>query len=125
MMRELVMTEDAPASTSPVALGTRGGGIVFVSGQMPRHQGTGLIPADADTQARLSMQHCLAILKAAGSGPDKVMMAWVYVTDLSVKPAVNAVFRDTFGDRPVARNLVAVSDIGDAALVEISLIALA
>lgn len=125
MMREAVTTPDAPASTSPVALGTRGGGMVFVSGQMPRDPASGLIPPDGAEQARLSMQHCLAILKAAGSGPDKVMMAWVYVTDLAVKPAVNAVFYDTFGDRPVARNMVAVSDIGDAALVEISLIAIA
>lgn len=124
-MRELVTTADAPASTSPVALGTRGGGMVFVSGQMPRDPATGLIPPDGAEQARLSMQHCLAILKAGGSGPEKVMMAWVYVTDLAIKPAVNAVFRDTFGDRPVARNMVAASDIGDAALVEISLIALA
>lgn len=98
--------------------------MVFVSGQMPRDPVTGLIPPDGAAQARLSMQHCLAVLAAAGSGPDKVMMAWVYVTDLGVKPAVNTVFRETFGDRPVARNLVAVSDIGDAAVVEISLIAL-
>jgi len=125
MMREVVTTPEAPASTSPVALGTCGGGMVFVSGQMPRDPATGLIPPDGAEQARLSMRHCLAILKAAGSGPDKVMMAWVYVTDLAVKPAVNTVFRDTFGNRPVARNMVAVSDIGDAALVEISLIALA
>lgn len=124
-MREAVTTPDAPASTSPVALGTKGGGLVFVSGQMPRDPATGLIPPDGAAQARLSMQHCLSVLAAAGSGPDKVMMAWVYVTDLAVKPAVNAVFRDTFGDRPVARNMVAVRDIGDAALVEISLIALA
>ncbi|MCA3448100.1 MAG: RidA family protein [Rhodobacter sp.] len=124
-MRETVTTPDAPASTSPVALGTKGGRLVFVSGQMPRDPATGLIPPDGAAQARLSMQHCLAVLAAAGSGPDKVMMAWVYVTDLAVKSAVNAVFRETFGDTPVARNLVAVSDIGDAALVEISLIALA
>lgn len=124
-MRKAVTTDDVPASTSPVALGTTGGGMVFVSGQMPRDPASGLIQPDAGEQARLSMQHCLAVLAAAGSGPDKVMMAWVYVTDLAVKPQVNAVFRDTFGDRPVARNLVAVSDIGDAALVEISLIALA
>jgi 2-iminobutanoate/2-iminopropanoate deaminase len=99
--------------------------MVFVSGQMPRDPLTGLIPPDEAAQARLSMQHCLTILKAAGSGPEKVMMAWVYVTDMTVKPAVNAVFRETFGDTPVARNMVAVSDIGDAAVVEISLIALA
>lgn len=124
-MRNAITTDRVPASTSPVALGTTGGGMVFVSGQMPRDPATGLIPPDPGEQARLSMQHCLAILAAAGSGQDKVMMAWVYVTDLSVKPQVNAVFRDTFGDRPIARNLVAISDIGDAAMVEISLIALA
>ena len=124
-MRKVVSTPGVPASTSPVALGTKGGGMVFVSGQMPRDALTGLMPQDGAAQARLSMQHCLAVLAAAGSGPEKVMMAWVYVTDLAVKPAVNAVFLETFGDTPVARNLVAVSDIGDAALVEISLIALA
>jgi enamine deaminase RidA (YjgF/YER057c/UK114 family) len=53
------------------------------------------------------------------------MMAWIYVTDLSVKPAINTVFRETFGDQPPARNLVEVRDIGEGALVEISLIALA
>jgi len=53
------------------------------------------------------------------------MIIWVYVTDLSVKAAVNAVFRDVFGDSPPARNLVAVKDIGDDALVEMSLIAMA
>jgi enamine deaminase RidA (YjgF/YER057c/UK114 family) len=99
--------------------------MVFVSGQMPRDPVTSLIPVGGGEQAQLSMQHCLAILKAAGSGPEKVMMAWVYVTDLAIKPDVNKVFVDTFGDRPVARNMVAVSDIGDGALVEISLIALA
>jgi enamine deaminase RidA (YjgF/YER057c/UK114 family) len=47
------------------------------------------------------------------------------VTDLQVKPAVNTVFRDVFGATPPARNLVAVKDIGDDAVVEMSLIAIA
>lgn len=124
-MRELIVTTNAPASTSPVSVATRGNGMVFVSGQMPRDMASGRIVEGGEAQARLSMQHCLEILKAAGSGPSKVMMAWVYVTDLSVKPAVNAVFREIFGDQPPARNLVEVRDIGEGALVEISLIALA
>ncbi len=124
-MRELVKTDAVPASTSPVSLATKGGGMVWVSGQMPRDPATGLIPPNAKRQAELSLGHCLKILEAAGSGPEKVMIAWVYVTDLSVKPAVNEVFRAVFGDAPPARNLVAVKDIGDDALVEMSLIALA
>ena len=124
-MRELVVDPDSPASTSPVSQGTTGGGMVYVSGQMPRDPATGLIPADARRQAELSMRHCLSILAAAGSGPEKVMIVWVYVTDLAVKPAVNAVFAATFGNAPPARNMVAVRDIGDRAIVEMSLIALA
>lgn len=124
-MRELITTDAVPASTSPVSLATRGGGMVWVSGQMPRDPATGLIPADARRQAELSLYHCLKILEAAGSGQDKVMIIWVYVTDLSVKAVVNAVFFDVFGDSPPARNLVAVKDIGDDALVEMSLIAMA
>lgn len=124
-MRHLIADPDSPASTSPVSQGTKGGGFVFVSGQMPRDMKTGKIVEGGEAQARLSMQHCLSILKAAGSGPEKVMIAWIYVTDLSVKPAVNKVFAETFGDGPPARNLVAVKDIGEDALVEISLIALA
>lgn len=124
-MRELIVDPHSPASTSPVSQGTKGGGFVFVSGQMPRDMATGKIVEGGEAQARMSMQHCLSILKAAGSGPDKVMIAWIYVTDLSVKPAVNKVFAETFGDRPPARNLVAVKDIGEDALVEIALIALA
>ena len=123
-MRELIATGNAPASTSPVSVATCGNGLVFVSGQMPRDLSTGQIVEGGEAQARLSMRHCLEILKAAGSGPSKVMMTWVYVSDLSVKPAVNTVFRETFGDQPPARNLVEVSDIGEGALVEISLIAL-
>jgi len=124
-MRELVTTDAVPASTPPVSLATKGGGMIWVSGQMPRDPATGLIPANARRQAELSLGHCLTILEAAGSGPDKVMIAWVYVTDLAVKPAVNEVFRAVFGDAPPARNLVAVKDIGDDALVEMSLVALA
>ncbi len=124
-MRELIADPHAPASTSPVSQATRGGGLVFVSGQMPRDLATGRIVEGGEAQVRACMQHCLSILRAAGSGPEKVMIAWIYVSDLAIKPAVNEVFAETFGSAPPARNLVAVKDIGEGALVEISLIALA
>jgi len=124
-MRQIVRTDAAPASTSPVAQATRGGGLVFVGGQMPRDMATGRIVEGAAAQARLSLAHCLAILEAAGSGADKVMRADVFVTDLSAKDAVNAAFAEAFGDRPPARNMVEVSAIGEDAVVEIGLVALA
>lgn len=124
-MREIVRTPGAPPSTSPVSQGTKGGGFVFVGGQMPRDPVTGLIAEGAEAQARLSLAHALEVLSAAGSGPEKVMLAIVYVTDLAAKPAVNAAFADVFKEAPPARNLVAVKEIGEGAIVEVGLIALA
>lgn len=124
-MRELIVDSSAPQSTSPVSQATRGGGLVFVSGQMPRDMDSGELVEGAEAQARVSLAHCLSILKASGSSADKTLMAWIYVTDLAVKPAVNKVFAEVFGSSPPARNMVAVKDIGENALVEISLIALA
>jgi len=123
-MRALIVDPKAPLSTSPVSQATRGGGWVFVSGQMPRDIDSGKLVAGAEAQTRLSLTHCLSILRASGSSADKVMIAWIYVTDLAVKPAVNKVFAEVFGSNPPARNMVAVKDIGENALVEISLIAL-
>ena len=124
-MRETIDHPGAPPSTSPVSQGVKGGGFVFVGGQMPRDPASGRIVPGADAQARLSLQHCISILEAAGSGPEKVMLAIVYVTDLAAKAAVNAAFDETFGASPPARNLVEVSAIGEDAAVEIGVIALA
>lgn len=124
-MRDLIATQDAPASTSPVSQATRGGGLVFVGGQMPRDMASGQIVQGAEAQAQLSLEHGLSILRAAGSGPDKVMLATVYLTDLAAKDAVNTAFAQVFGNAPPARNLIEVSAIGEDAIVEIALIALA
>ncbi len=124
-MKQVVVDPNSPASTSPVSQGTRGGGLVFVGGQMPRDMETGRIVEGATAQAALSLAHCLSVLEAAGSGPEKVLLATVFVTDLAAKDAVNAAFRAAFPADPPARNLVAVREIGEGAIVEVSLVALA
>lgn len=124
-MRDIISCSRAPASTSPVSQATRGAGLIFVGGQMPRDIATGEIVQGADAQAALSLAHCIAILEEAGSGADKVLRADVFLTDLSAKQAVNKAFAETFGAAPPARNLVEISDIGEGAIVEIGLIALA
>ena len=123
-MREAIVDPNAPASTSPVSQGTKGGGFVFVGGQMPRDMETGEIVQGAEAQARLSLKHCVSILEAGGSSADKIMLAIVYMTDLSAKDAVNTAFSEIFPANPPARNLVEVSDIGEGAIVEIGVIAL-
>ena len=124
-MIEIIKTDKAPASTSPVSQGTTGAGMVFIGGQMPRDMSTGKIVEGAVNQARLSLEHCITILREAGSDVEDVLLAVVYMTDLSEKDAVNLVFSEVFGTRPPTRNLVEVSDIGEGTIVEIALTAIA
>ncbi len=123
-MRDTIEHPDVPASTSPVSQGVKGGGFVFVGGQMPRDPATGRIVAGAAAQARLSLEHCVKVLEAAGSRAEKIMLAIVYVTDLSARDAVNEAFAEVFGNSAPARNLVEVSAIGEDAIVEVGVIAL-
>ena len=123
-MRETISSKRVPSSDSPVSMATRGGGLIFVGGQMPRDLISGKIVSGALQQARVSLAHCIAILEDAGSGAEKVLRTDVFLTDLSAKDAVNEVFKEVFGDSPPARNLVEISEIGENAIVEIGLVAL-
>ena len=124
-MIEIIKTDKAPASTSPVSQGTKGGGLVFVGGQMPRDMASQKIVYGALNQARLSLKHGIAILNEAGSGVEDILLAVVYMTDLSQKDAVNQAFSEVFGDKPPTRNLVEVSDIGEGTIIEVALTAIA
>jgi len=122
-MVEYISTAAAPASSSPVAQATRAGGMIFIGGQMPVDPATGHVPPCHEAQVDLTMAHCINILTAAGGKAADVTLATVYVTDLSVKPLVNDAFLRIFGPTGPTRNLVAVSEIGSGAVVEVSLIA--
>tara|TARA_B100000073_G_scaffold62877_1_gene46516 strand:+ start:76 stop:456 length:381 start_codon:yes stop_codon:yes gene_type:complete len=122
-MKKVINTNKAPLSTSPVSQCNVINGNIFIGGQMPRDMETGKIVDGSYEQTKLSLEHCLTILKEAGGSIDTIAMAIVYVTDLSIKDKVNEVFAEYFPTNPPARNLVEVSDIGEGALIEIAIIA--
>jgi len=122
-MKKVINTNKAPLSTSPVSQCNVINDTIYIGGQMPRDMNTGKIVQGGYEQAKLSMQHCLAILEEAGGSVETIAMAIVYVTDLSIKDDINKVFAEYFPKDPPARNLVEISEIGESALVEIALIA--
>ena len=122
-MKKIINTDKAPLSTSPVSQCNIINGTIYIGGQMPRDMKTGKIVEGAYEQTKLSLEHCLTILKEAGGSIETIGLAIVYVTDLSIKKYVNEVFSEFFPKDPPARNLVEVSEIGEEALIEIALIA--
>jgi 2-iminobutanoate/2-iminopropanoate deaminase len=63
-------------------------------------------------------------LKEAGTDTTKVVAASIFVTDLSQKKEMDAVWTEFFGDHLPARATVGVADLGGGALIEVVVTAL-
>jgi reactive intermediate/imine deaminase len=71
------------------------------------------------------LANLVAVLTAAGCGPDRVVRTTVFLTDLADFAAVNAIYAETFGTGvSPARACVQVAALPKGALVEIDAIAL-
>ena len=126
MRREAIRTTDAPAPVGPYSQAIRAGQLLFASGQIPLDPATGkIVPGEIEDEARRVLANLEAVLRAGGSGLDRVVKATVYLTDLSLFPRVNAVYAEYFSaDPPPARVTVGVASLPLGARVEIDAIAL-
>lgn len=70
-------------------------------------------------QTRNILEKIAGYLKEAGSDITKVVAASIFVTDLSQKKEMDAVWTEFFGDNLPARATVGVADLGGGALIEV------
>jgi reactive intermediate/imine deaminase len=109
-MMKVVSTEKAPAAIGPYSQGIVTGGLVFVSGQTPIDPQTGKFEEDITAQAEQSCRNVGEILKAAGSGFEKVVKTTCFLADIQDFKAFNEVYAKYFVSKP-ARSCVAVKDL--------------
>jgi 2-iminobutanoate/2-iminopropanoate deaminase len=125
-MREVISTKDAPQAIGPYSQAIRANGLVFVSGQIPTDPATQqIIQGDMAAQTERVLKNLAAILKAAGSGLEKVVRSTVYVKNMGDFAAMNEVYGQHFTSAPPARATVEVARLPKDVLVEIDVIALA
>jgi 2-iminobutanoate/2-iminopropanoate deaminase len=119
-----VHTDAAPAAIGPYSQATIGGGLLYTAGQIALDPATGLmVDGDVVAQARRVIANLDAVLRAAGSGWDRVLRVTVYLQDMGDFPRVNEVYAEAVGSARPARSTVQVSALPRGALVEIDLIA--
>jgi 2-iminobutanoate/2-iminopropanoate deaminase len=83
-MRNVVCTGDAPNAIGPYSQAVKGGGFIFVSGQLALNPATQqIIEGDARQQTQRALQNIAAILKASGSNLDKVVRCGVFLKNMS------------------------------------------
>ncbi len=123
--RQVINTGGVPAGL-PFSSAIKAGGFLFLSGQIGNVPGTRTL---ADTsvagQARQAMENIGAVLRAAGSGFNRVVKCTVFLASMDYYAAVNAVYASYWPSDPPARSAMAASGLALGAKVEIECIALA
>jgi len=124
-MRDVIATADGPRAIGPYSQAIRANGFVFVSGQVaidPANQQ--VIGGDVSAQTDRVLKNVAAILKAAGTGLEKVVRTTVFLKNIGDFGAMNEVYGKYFPSAPPARSTVEVARLPKDVLVEIDVIAL-
>ena len=120
--------------TNPHTMATPGGhyshavkanGFVFIAGQLPiARDGTKLTDASFEQQSQQTLDNITAALTAAGSAINRLVQVRVYITDIALWPAFNAIYAAWIGSSRPARVVVPVPQLHYGFKIEIEAVAL-
>ena len=120
---EKIYTKNAPEAVGPYSQGMIANGLVFTSGQIPVDPETGVLVGETiEEQAEQVMKNLAAVLKAAGTGPEKAVKTLCFLKDMNDFAAFNRVYAKYFTEKP-ARSCVGISALPKGALCEVEVIA--
>lgn len=104
-------------SSAPLSAAVIANGFVFVSG----HTAEG---PDIETQTKGALDRIAAVLKQAGTDMSRAVRCTVFITDITLRDRMNAVYKDYFPTEPPARATVQCGLARPEMLVEIDCVAL-
>ena len=120
----IIKTTQAPEAIGPYSQAVTAGDLVFCSGQIPLDPATmNLIGQTAAEQTAQVLTNLSEVLKAAGSGLEKVVKTTVFLSDMNDFAEMNEVYAKFFGDHKPARATVEVARLPKDVKVEIDCIA--
>ncbi len=123
---QTIQTDKAGPPVGPYSQGIKAGGFVFVAGEKGLDPTTGkIVPGGIEAETQRTLENVKAILEAAGSSLDLAVQTFVFMTDLSDFPKMNAIYAKYFTKNPPGRTTVEVKSLPAGAHVEITVTALA
>jgi 2-iminobutanoate/2-iminopropanoate deaminase len=123
-MKKIINTPLAPAPIGPYSQAVQTGNMLFVSGQIAFDPATNeLLLSDIKTETTRVMENLKAILTAANTDFDHVVMTTIFLSDMSLFAAVNEVYGSYFTQDFPARATVAVKTLPRSVNVEIAVVA--
>ena len=94
-------------------------GTLYVSGQGGEDE-NGKIPAEFEAEVKQSLDNIAVVLKEAGMTPADVVSIQVYLTDGTLFPRMNAVYKQYFKDPRPTRTTVVVAALVGPGRIEIT-----
>jgi 2-iminobutanoate/2-iminopropanoate deaminase len=124
MARDAITSDKLPAADLPFSLGVRGGGLLYLSGQVAQDPSTGqLIEGDVARQSDQILRNIATALAAAGKDLEDVVRVGVYLTDMTNFAAMNEVYARHFTKPYPARTAIGVAALPMGAAVEMDVVA--
>lgn len=115
-----------PPAAGPYRQAAAGGGLVFVSGQIPVNPATGALVADDIRAAtRQVLANIVAVLESEGLSLADVVKTTVYLRDINDFDAMNTVYGESFGAPYPARVCLQAAALPKGAMLEIEAVAAA
>lgn len=123
MTKQAIRNGSAPRPVAAYAQDVRLGTLLQVAGQGPADPGTGAyVEGGVVEQTRRTMRNVEAILGAAGTSFDDVMMVRVYLARVADFPGLNTAYSEFVSERYPARTTVYVGP-PEGMLVEVDVLA--
>jgi len=123
MTRDVITTDKLPVADLPFSLGVRGGGLLFLSGQVGQDPVTGrLIEGDVARQTDQILRNIATALAAAGKDLNDVVRVGVYLADMADFAAMNEVYARHFTKPYPARTAIGVAALPLGAAVEMDVV---
>lgn len=123
MTRAAINSDTLAPPVGPFSAGVRGGGLLYLSGQVAQDPATGnLIDSDVASQTHQILRNLAAVVEAAGKTLDDVIRVGVYLTDMADFGAMNEAYRQHFSDPYPARTAIGVAALPLGAHVEMDMV---
>lgn len=124
IMREIILSKNAPAPLGPYTQAIKVGNTVYFSGQLGLDPSTSkLVEGGAKAQAAQCLKNIKAILTDIGATEENVVKVTVYITAMSDFKEINEAYTAVFTTDFPTRSCVVVNELVLAALVQIEVIA--
>lgn len=107
-----IVTTEAPAPGASYSQAIAWERLVVTGGQVGSDPATGQLPERFEDEVRQALTNLMAVLKAAGTSPDKVIKTTCFLTDISNFQAFDAIYREFFADPLPARSTMGIALAG-------------